>query len=155
IRAVSTLDESILQRKLERLVEAELLYQRGVPPKVTYVFKHALIQEAAYQSLVRGTRQQYHQRIARAMIERFPAEAEARPEFVAHHFTEAGLNADAVVQWQAARRRAVERSAYTEAVAHFTKSLAALNQLQPSFERDHQELALQVALAAPLIAVNG
>ena len=107
IRAVSLLDEPTLQRALGRLVEAELLYQRGVPPDGTYIFKHALIQDAAYQSLLRTTRQQYHQRIARALVEQFQVETEAKPEFVAHHYTEAGLSQEAITYWQRAGRRAL------------------------------------------------
>ena len=77
-------------------MEAELLYQRGVPPQATYLFKHALIQEAAYQSLLKSTRQQYHQRIAQVLEARFPEVTETQPELLAHHYTEAGLGAQAV-----------------------------------------------------------
>ena len=80
-----------MQRELGRLVEAELLYQRGQPPQATYRFKHALIQDAAYQSLLKSTRQQYHQRIAQVLEARFPGTAETQPELLAHHYTEAGL----------------------------------------------------------------
>ena len=86
-----TLDETTLQRELGRLVEAELLYQRGQPPQATYLFKHALIQEAAYQSLLKSTRQQYHERTAQVLAEQFPETVEAQPELLAHHYTEAGL----------------------------------------------------------------
>ena len=82
-----------MQHGLRQLVEAELLYQRGVPPQATYTFKHALIQEAAYQSLLQSTRQQYHQRIAQVLAERFPETVETQPELLAHHYTEAGLSA--------------------------------------------------------------
>jgi predicted ATPase len=85
LRAVTPLDEATLQQALARLVEAELLYQRGVPPQATYVFKHALIQDAAYQSLLKSTRQQLHQRIAQALAERFPETAETQPELLAYH----------------------------------------------------------------------
>ena len=91
LRAVSPLDDATLQQHLRQLVEAELLYQRGVPPQATYLFKHALIQDAAYQSLLKSTRQQYHQRIAQVLAERFPETAETQPELLAHHYTEAGL----------------------------------------------------------------
>ena len=79
-----------LQRELGRLVEAEIVYQRGLPPQSTYMFKHALIQDAAYQSLLKSTRQHYHQRIAQVLEEQFPETAEAQPELLAHHYTEAG-----------------------------------------------------------------
>jgi predicted ATPase len=98
LRAVSTLDEGMLQNELARLVDSEFLYQRGTPPQATYIFKHALIQDAAYQSLLKRTRQHYHDRIARVMVDQFSNEAEARPEFVAMHYTEAG-DLEAAVQW--------------------------------------------------------
>ena len=91
LQAVSPWDEGTLQRGLHQLVEAEFLYQRGLPPQATYLFKHALIQEAAYQSLLRSTRQQYHQRIAQVLEARFPEICETQPELLAHHYTEAGL----------------------------------------------------------------
>jgi predicted ATPase len=93
IRAVSPLDEEALQRGLAQLVEAELLYQRGHLPEAQYLFKHALIQDAAYQSLLKSTRQQYHQRIAQVLEERFPETAATQPELLAYHYTEAGLSA--------------------------------------------------------------
>ncbi len=155
IRAVSTLDEPTLQRELSRLVDAELLYKRGMPPEATYIFKHALIQEAAYQSLLKSTRQQYHQRIAQAMVEQFPDETKTRPEFVAHHYTEAGLDPQAIEYWERAGQRAVERSAHVEAMAHLTKGLKALKTLPETPERAERELALQLALGAPLQATKG
>ncbi len=92
LQAVSPWDEGTLQRGLQQLVEAEFLYQQGLPPQATYIFKHALIQDAAYQSLLRSTRQQYHQRIAQVLEERFPELCETQPELLAHHYTEAGLS---------------------------------------------------------------
>src|SRR5206468_4023573 len=94
--------EVMLQRELGRLIEAELLSQRGVVPQATYLFKHALIQEAAYQSLLRSTRQYYHQRAARVLTEQFPETAETHPELIAHHYTEAACNEQAVPYWQRA-----------------------------------------------------
>src|SRR5712692_2218998 len=91
LRAVSPVDETALQQGLRQLVEAELLYQRGLPPQATYLFKHALIQDAAYQSLLKSTRQQYHRQIAQVLEERFPETIEIHPELLAHHYTEAGL----------------------------------------------------------------
>ena len=91
VQAVAPLDAATLQGALAQLVEAELVAQRGMPPQATYTFKHALIQDAAYQSLLRSTRQQYHQRIAQVLAERFPETAETQPELLAHHYTEAGL----------------------------------------------------------------
>jgi predicted ATPase len=102
LQAVEPWDEETLRRGLQQLVEAEFLYQQGLPPQATYRFKHALIQETAYQSLLRSTRQQHHQRIAQVLAERFPETAETQPELVAHHYTEAGLKEQAVVYWQRA-----------------------------------------------------
>src|SRR5206468_11526508 len=96
LQAVSLWDEATLQRGLHQLVEAEFLYQQGLPPQATYLFKHALIQDAAYQSLLRSTRQQYHQRIAQVIEMRFPEICETQPELLAHHYTEAGVLAQAI-----------------------------------------------------------
>src|SRR5262249_31782627 len=120
---VSQLDDTTLQRELGRLVEAELLYQRGVPPQATYVFKHALIQDAAYESLLKSPRQQYHQRIAQVLAAQFPETVATQPELLAHHYTEAGLTAQAIAYWQRAGQRASERSAHLEAIAHLTQGL--------------------------------
>jgi predicted ATPase len=96
LHAVSPWDEETLQRGLHQLVEAELLYQRGLPPQATYLFKHALIQDTAYQSLLRSTRQQHHQRIAQALEAQFPETVETQPELVAQHYTAAGCAEQAV-----------------------------------------------------------
>ena len=155
IKAVSPLDDEILQRSLEQLVEVELLYQRGVPPQSTYLFKHALIQDVAYQSLLKSTRQQYHQRIVEVLHEQFPEAAETEIELLAYHYTAAGLNAQAIRYWQQAGQRAVQRSANVEAIAHFTKSLELLKTLPDTLERAQQELDLQIALGPALIATKG
>ena len=99
LQAVSPLDAATLQHGLRQLVEAELVYQRGVPPQATYTFKHALIQDAAYQSLLRSTRQQYHHRLAQILEEQFPETSEEQPELLAHHYTHAGLHEPAVEYW--------------------------------------------------------
>ena len=155
LQAVSPLDDATLQHSLRQLVEAELVYQRGVPPQATYTFKHALIQDAAYQSLLRSTRQQYHQRIAQVLAEQFPETVETQPELLAHHYTEAGLSALAVVYWQRAGKRASERSAYVEAISHLRKGLAVLQMLPDTPARLQQELALQTTLGPALIATKG
>ena len=99
LEAVSPLDAATLQRALAQLVEAEVVAQRGLPPQATYTFKHALIQDTAYQSLLRSTRQHYHQRIAQVLETQFPEAVETQPELLAHHYTEAGLNEQAVGYW--------------------------------------------------------
>jgi predicted ATPase/class 3 adenylate cyclase len=155
LQAVSPLDEETLQHELRQLVDAELVYQRGIPPRATYLFKHALIQEAAYQSLLKSTRQQYHRQIARVLAERFPDIAGIQPELLAHHPTEAGLMAEAIPYWQRAGQRALERSAYVEAIAHLTKGLELLKTLPDTPERAHQELTLHIALGVPLRLTKG
>jgi predicted ATPase len=155
LQAVSPLDEVTLQHGLRQLVEAELVYQRGVPPQATYTFKHALIQDAAYQSLLRSTRQQYHQRIAQVLVRQFPETVETHPELLAQHYTEAGLGAQAVPYWQRAGQRASERSAYVEAIAHLTRGMEVLNTLPETPERTQQELVLQTTLGPALLATKG
>jgi predicted ATPase len=155
LQAVSQLDVSTLQRELGRLVEAELVYQRGVPPQATYTFKHALIQDAAYESLLKSTRQQYHQRIAQVLEAQFPEIVETQPELVAHHYTEAGLIEHAIGYWQRAGQQARQRSANQEAVQHLTKGLALLAMLPATPARAQRELDLQIALGPALMATKG
>ena len=155
LQAVSHLDEATLQRELHQLVEAEFLHQHGFPPQATYMFKHALIQEAAYQSLLRRTRQQYHQGIGQILAARFAETIETQPELLAHHYTEAGLIESAIVYWQLAGERAVERSAHVEAVMHLTRGLEVLQTLPDTPQRAQQELHLQTALGPALIATKG
>ena len=100
LHAVSPLEEGSLQHGLKQLVEVELLYQRGLPPQATYLFKHALIQDTAYQSLLKSTRQHYHNQIAQVLEERFAEIKETQPELLAHHYTAAGLIAQALPYWQ-------------------------------------------------------
>jgi class 3 adenylate cyclase/predicted ATPase len=155
LHTVSQLDEATLQRELGRLVEAEIVYQRGMPPQATYVFKHALIQDAAYQSLLRSTRQGYHRRIAEVLVERFPEMIETQPELLAHHYTEAGLHEQAIAYWQQAGERAIVRSSNVEAIAHLTKGLALLKTLPETPARIKQDLALHITLGRPLMATRG
>ena len=96
------------------------------PPQATYLFKHALIQDAAYQSLLKSTRQHYHQRIAQVLESQFPETTETQPELVAHHCMEAGLTNQAVTYWYKAAQRTVERSAHVEAIYHLRQGLALL-----------------------------
>jgi TOMM system kinase/cyclase fusion protein len=155
LQAVSPLDEPMVQQGLAQLVDAELVYQRGLPPQSRYIFKHALIQEAAYQSLLKSTRQRYHQRTAQVLEAQFPETVERQPELVAHHYTEAGLAEHAILYWQRAGQRANERSAHVEAVGHLRKGLEVLQALPDTPERAQQELDLQVALGRALITTRG
>jgi class 3 adenylate cyclase/predicted ATPase len=155
LQVVSQLDAMTLQRELGRLVEAELVYQRGLPPQATYTFKHALIQDAAYESLLRSTHQQYHQRIAQVLEAQFVEIAEAEPELVAHHYTEASVIEQAVSYWHKAGQRASERSAHVEAIAHLRQGLALLQTLPETMERTQREVDLLIALGASLLATKG
>jgi predicted ATPase len=155
LHAVAQVDTQTLQRELGRLVEAELVYQRGLPPQSTYVFKHALIQDAAYQSLLRSTRQGYHRRIAEVLVERFPEMIGTQPELLAHHYTEAGLHEQAIAYWQQAGERAIVRSSNLEAIAHLTKGLELLKTLPETPARTEQDLALHITLSRPLTATRG
>ena len=155
LQAVSPWDEATLRDGLQQLVAAEFVFQQGDPPQATYRFKHALIQDAAYQSLLKSTRQQHHQRIADVLESWFAEVVETQPELLAHHYTEAGLGAQAVPYWRAAGQRALERSANREAAVHVTKGLAVLGALPETVERSREELALQVMLGAALGATEG
>ena len=155
LQAVSPLDEATLQQGLRQLVEAELVYQRGMPPHATYLFKHALIQEAAYQSLLRSTRQQFHQRIAQVLEARFPALVETQPELVAQHYTAAGCTEQAVAYWQRAGQHASDRSANLEAISHLTTGIELLKTLPETPERTQQALTLHIALGAALQMTKG
>jgi predicted ATPase len=155
LQAVSQVHEAMLQHELGRLVEAEIVYQRGVLPQATYTFKHALIQDAAYESLLKSTRQHYHQRIAQVLEEQFPETVENQPELLAHHYTEAGLNAQAVSYWYKAGQRASERSAHVEAIAHLRQGVASLESLPETSQRLQHEVNMYIALGASLIATKG
>jgi TOMM system kinase/cyclase fusion protein len=155
LQAVSPWDEGTLRRGLQQLVEAEFLYQQGLPPQATYRFKHALIQDAAYQSLLRSTRQRHHQHIAQVLEARFPTLCATQPEVLAHHFTEAGLREQAIGYWQQAGQRAIERSANLEAIGHLTTALDVLKTLPDTPERTQHELTLYTALGVPLRATKG
>jgi TOMM system kinase/cyclase fusion protein len=155
LQAAASAEEETLRQDLRRLVAAELLYQRGVGAQATYVFKHVLIQEAAYASLLRRTRQHYHQWIAQALETEFPEVASVQPELVAHHYTAAGLPAQALPYWQRAGQQAAERSAHAEAIAHLTKGLELLARLPEAPERTQWELTLYLILGRSLMATRG
>jgi class 3 adenylate cyclase/DNA-binding winged helix-turn-helix (wHTH) protein/predicted ATPase len=155
LRAVSPWDDETLQQGLQQLVAAELLYQRGLPPQATYLFKHTLIQDAAYQSLLHSTRRQYHQQIAQVLEAQFPDTAATQPELLAHHYTAADCPEPAVGYWQRAGERALRHSANREAVQHLTTALALLATLPATPARAQQELAVQLALGPAMMATTG
>jgi len=154
ISALAGIDEHMLQSGLGQLVVDELLYQRGRPPRSRYLFKHALIQDAAYQSLLKRTRQQYHQRAAKLLEDRFPEVASTQPEIVAHHYTEANCPAQAMAYWLRAGVAAVSKSANVEALAQFSRGLELLEALSDPRERAERELDLQMSLGPALFATK-
>ena len=155
ISGLSSIDETTLQDGLGQLVESELLYQRGRPPRAKYIFKHALVQDAAYDSLLRRTRQQHHQQVAGLLEARFPDIVEAQPELVAHHYSEANEADRAASYFEKAGERAARISANVEAIAHLNKGLEALGALPDGPERARRELNLLTMLGPTLIATKG
>jgi class 3 adenylate cyclase/predicted ATPase len=155
LAAASSLSSDQLTHALEQLVSSELVFRRGIPPAATYVFKHALVQDAAYQSLLKSRRRQLHARIAKVLEQQFTETARSRPELLAYHFTEGGLGAEAVRYWHAAGRLALGRSAMAEAVAHLTQGLDLLPNLANASLRAHWELELRVVLGSALAAGHG
>ena len=155
IAAISPFGEATLSEGLHQLVAAELVYQRGLPPDAHYQFKHALIQDTAYQSLLKRTRQQYHQQIAQVLEQQFVEVTATQPELVAQHYTEAGLAEQAIPYWQRAGQSAAQRSANVEAVHHLSKGLALLHALPDGPQWAQQELSISLSLGAALIAARG
>ena len=155
LAAVATLDEPTLQAEVAKLVHAEILYQKGRLPRCSYIFKHALLEDALYNALVKGKRQPFHRRIAEVLEARFPQTADTQPELLAHHFTEAGLTERAIGYWLKAGLRSRERSAEIEAISHLTRGQALLKTLNDSPERDARELELLTPLGTAYIASRG
>ncbi len=155
LRTVASISEDELEAALQRLIKADLLYVRPGESENHYIFKHALVQDAAYGTLLKSRRRELHQQIARVLEERFPETATSAPELLALHYTEAGLIAQAVRYWRRAGRKATEQSANPEAIAHLRKALDLLKTLPLSSARVMEELKLQIALTTPLIATEG
>ncbi len=155
LSAIAPLDEQTLQAHLTSLVNAELVHQRGFYPRAKFTFKHALVQDAAYASLLRTTRQQWHAKIADALVSKFPDIAESDAPLMAHHCTEAGETVRAIRYWEQAGIKAQERSAMHEAIHHFTKGLELVASLEPSSERDGLEFKFQIPLGVALLTAKG
>ncbi len=155
IEQVAGIDSDQLAAALAQLEEAELIFRRGTPPDASYAFKHALVQDTAYGSLLKSRRQRLHQLIAQTICGKFAEQAENEPEVIAHHFTEAGLVGPAVTWWGRAGERAVSRLANVEAVQSFTKGLKLIGTMPGSEERDRQELSFRLSLGLPLLATRG
>ena len=144
-----------LESALDRLVAAGLLFRQGAPPDATYLFKHALVQDTAYGTLLRNQRQELHARIAKVLEQEFQGIIGTQPETLAHHYSQAGLVDLAIEFWGRAGARSADRSAHHEAVGHFGCALDVVGKLPPSHQRDERELELTLALAVSLIAVHG
>jgi class 3 adenylate cyclase/predicted ATPase len=155
LRAVSRLREDELRASLARLVASELVFQRGTLPEAVYTFKHALVQDAAHDSLLRSTRQQLHAQIAAALEAHSPELMDSQPELFAQHYAEAGLVEKSVAYWGNAGHRSAARSAMAEAAAQFQRGIDQLALLPDTLERRRRELEFWSALAAVLNAVKG
>jgi tetratricopeptide (TPR) repeat protein len=153
--AVTSYDETLLQEALTHLVGAGLVQQQGFVPASSYRFKHALIREAAYHSVLRRRRQAMHAQVAQVLEAQFPVLVETQPEILAQHYTAAGQPAAAIPYWSRAGQQAYRRSAYVEATAHLRQALALLAPLPQTSERLAQELSLQVELGLTLSATQG
>ena len=155
LAAVARKPEAELQSALDRLIAAGLLFRQGVPPHATYLFKHALVQDAAYGTLLREPRRALHARIAETLESQFAEIAESQPELLARHCTEAGLIEKAAGLWGKAGQRSLARSALVEAVAQLTRALDQIATLPATPALRREQIKLQVALITPLLHVKG
>ena len=155
LAAVAQRPESELISALDRLIEAGLLLREGIAPHATYLFKHALVQDAAYSTLLREPSRELHARVAQTLESQFADIAEKQPELLARHSTEAGLIANAALQWGKAGQRSISLSALIEAVEQLTRALAQIERLPPTPALRREQIELQVALINPLMHVKG
>jgi predicted ATPase len=155
LRAVAGMEHALLQTALERLAEADILLVQGLPLDSDYRFKHALIQDAAYENLLKSRRQALHRRVGEVLLDQFPTIAVAEPELLAHHFTHAGLTEAAIEWWGKSGQRSLERSALVEAIAQLTRALDQIATLPATPALRREKIKLQVALITPLIHVRG
>jgi class 3 adenylate cyclase len=155
VAAVAPGPKAVLKHALERLTASGLAFRRGTPAEATYSFKHALVQDAAYDSLLKSKRQELHAKIARAIEERFPNIKATQPEVLAHHYTRAGLFKQGAAYWLEAGQKALSRMALTEAVAHLEAGLGVIGNLPASEARDRSELECRVLLGTAWEAYRG
>jgi class 3 adenylate cyclase/predicted ATPase len=155
VAAAAQLGEPELREALRRLVDSGLVFQRGVPPAAEYLFKHALVQDTAYSTLLRGPRQALHRRIAEALEQRFPDLVETRPEILAHHYGEAAIADKAIAYWHLAGKLSVAKSAVREAITQLRRGLGLLDGLPETRERKQLALDIHVTLTAALMAGKG
>jgi predicted ATPase len=153
--AAAGLAEVKLTQGLDELVAAGLLFRRGPPPEASYTFKHALVQETAYESLLKRRRQDVHRRIAETVRDQFPEWADAEPEVVAHHFTQAGFSALAVEWWGRAGDLAMRRSAYAEALAHLEMAIKLADDFENGSEQRRSRLRLRITYGNALKIARG
>jgi tetratricopeptide (TPR) repeat protein len=155
LEAVSPTQGVALQDALAQLVTAGLIFSHGAPPEASYTFKHALVQDTAYATLLKSRRQQLHQRIAESLRDRFPERADREPGMVAHHFTQAGLPKTGIEWWGRAGDRAMRRFANHEAALSYVNGLNLMADLPAGEERDRRELVFRLALGPALLAARG
>jgi tetratricopeptide (TPR) repeat protein len=155
LEAVAPVQAGVLQEGLARLVEAELVYQRGLPPAAVYTFKHALVQDTAYESLLENQRRELHGRIADALEQRFAERVVREPERLAHHCEQAGRVEEAIAHYERAAENATRRFAQAEAIAHLHAAIALLGALAATPERQQKEMQLQIALGSSLFSARG
>lgn len=155
LRAVSSLDKAFLEQALEKLVQAGLLLRKGAPPRAIYAFKHALIQDTAYQSQLKSRRRETHYRIAETLEQDFPEMATTQPELLAWHFEQAERYPEAISYYRQASARTMARSASHETISHLTRGIELISHLADTAERDERELEFQSALGNTLLAARG
>jgi class 3 adenylate cyclase/predicted ATPase len=155
LAAVAPMSANLLGDALDQLADSELVFRRGTAPEATYSFKHALVQDAAYQSLLKSRRQQLHAQIAEALEQELPDTAGIGPEVLARHLTDAGLPDRAIPYWRRAGELAAGRSANLEAIAHLSKGLDLIGSLPNVEEQLDTELGLRLAIGGPLTAIKG
>ena len=155
IEAVAPMPQAQLDDTLAQLTASGLAFRRGTPPDAVYTFKHALVQDAAYDSLLKSRRQELHAKIARVIEQRFPNIKDTEPEMLAHHLTTAGLAEAAIPLWQAAGELALKRMALTEAISHLNQGLELISSLPRSSERDASELGLRSLLGTAWLGLKG
>jgi len=155
LAAVSPMPAGALHDALERLTESGLAFRRGNIPDARFTFKHALVQDAAYDSLLRSRRQALHRAIAQVIESRFPAMREHEPELLARHYTSAGLDEAGIPLWRRAGELAMQRLALPEAIAHLRTGLARVEALPPGATRDRLDLAVRILLGPAVLAHRG
>jgi predicted ATPase len=155
LASIVSKSEVDLNSALDRLVHAGLLFRQGMPPHATYLFKHALVQDAAYGTLLREPCRALHARVAETLEDQFKEIAENQPELLARHYSEAGLIEKTALQWGKAGQRSLARSALVEAVAQLTRALDQIETLPATPALRREQIKLHVALITPLIHIKG